>query len=80
MTIVYVAMLAIAVGAEQNGNPALTPLGIDQTASELQAGGNMEGKEMRCIVNPAIWATSTTVASNGSVNSMHDPPRRWAAS
>jgi len=73
MTIVYVAMLAIAVGAEQNGNPAFTPLGVDQNASELQAGGNMEGKETRFgIVNSAIWATSTTVASNGSVNAMHD--------
>ena len=73
MTIVFVVMLGVAVVAEQNGNPAFTPLGIDQTASEMQAGGNMEGKETRNgIVNSAIWATATTVASNGSVNSMHD--------
>ncbi|MFN8595719.1 MAG: potassium-transporting ATPase subunit KdpA [Anaerolineae bacterium] len=73
MTIVFVVMLGIAVLAEQNGNPAFTPLGIDQTASEMQAGGNMEGKETRNgIVNSAIWATATTLASNGSVNSMHD--------
>ena len=73
MTIVFVTMLAIAVGAEQSGNPAFTPMGVDQTASELQAGGNMEGKEVRYgIVNSALWATATTVASNGSVNSMHD--------
>jgi K+-transporting ATPase ATPase A chain len=73
MTIVFVAMLAVAVGSEQSGNPAFTPLGVDQTASELQAGGNMEGKEVRYgIVNSALWATATTVASNGSVNSMHD--------
>jgi K+-transporting ATPase ATPase A chain len=73
MTIVFAVMTMIAVGAEQNGNPAFTPLGVDQTASELQAGGNMEGKEVRYgIVNSALWASATTVASNGSVNSMHD--------
>jgi len=73
MTIVFAVMVGVAVLAEQNGNPAFTPLGVDQTASDLQAGGNMEGKETRFgIVNSAIWATATTVASNGSVNSMHD--------
>jgi K+-transporting ATPase ATPase A chain len=73
MTIVFAAMTLIAVGAEQNGNPAFTQMGVDQTASELQAGGNMEGKEVRYgIVNSALWASATTVASNGSVNSMHD--------
>ena len=47
--------------------------GVDHTASALQAGGNMEGKEVRFgIVNSALWATATTAASNGSVNSMHD--------
>jgi potassium-transporting ATPase potassium-binding subunit len=73
MTIVFAAMTLIAVGTEQNGNPAFTQMGVDQTASELQAGGNMEGKEVRYgIVNSALWASVTTVASNGSVNSMHD--------
>ncbi len=73
MTIVFVAMLAVVVGAEQNGNPAFTKMGVDQTASDLQAGGNMEGKETRFgIVNSALWADATSVASNGSVNSMHD--------
>ncbi|HTP07275.1 MAG TPA: potassium-transporting ATPase subunit KdpA [Anaerolineae bacterium] len=73
MTIVFAVMTAVAVGAEQNGNPAFTSMGVDQTASELQAGGNMEGKEVRYgIVNSALWASATTVASNGSVNSMHD--------
>ena len=48
-------------------------LGVDQTASELQPGGNMEGKEVRFgVPNSALWATATTAASNGSVNSMHD--------
>ncbi|MFN8493019.1 MAG: potassium-transporting ATPase subunit KdpA [Caldilineaceae bacterium] len=73
MTIVLVALLALAVWAEQSGNPGFTKLGVDQTASALQAGGNMEGKETRFgIVNSALWATATTAASNGSVNSMHD--------
>jgi K+-transporting ATPase ATPase A chain len=73
MTIIFVVALSVTVAAEQSGNPAFTPLGIDQTASELQGGGNMEGKEMRFgIVNSALWATATTAASNGSVNAMHD--------
>ena len=59
--------------AEQPGNPAFAALGVDQTASAAQAGGNMEGKEVRFgIANSALWATATTAASNGSVNSMHD--------
>jgi K+-transporting ATPase ATPase A chain len=73
MTIVFVALLAVCVGAEQAGNPALDQLGVDQVASPLQAGGNMEGKETRLgVVNSALWATATTAASNGSVNAMHD--------
>jgi K+-transporting ATPase ATPase A chain len=73
MTIIFVAFLGLAVWAEQSGNPAFTTMGVDQTASELQAGGNMEGKEVRFgIANSALWATATTAASNGSVNSMHD--------
>src|SRR5262249_1822103 len=73
MTLIFVPMLALCVGAEQSGNPAFTHLGIDQTASDMQAGGNMEGKGVRFgIANSALWATATTAASNGSVNSMHD--------
>jgi K+-transporting ATPase ATPase A chain len=73
MTIVFVSLLALCVWAEQSGNPRLAALGVDTTASDLQPGGNMEGKEVRVgIVNSAIWATATTAASNGSVNSMHD--------
>lgn len=73
MTIIFVALLALCVGAEQSGNPAFTKMGVDQNASTLQAGGNMEGKEVRFgIANSALWATATTAASNGSVNSMHD--------
>ena len=73
MTIILVAFLALATWSEQSGNPAFAKLGVDQMASAQQAGGNMEGKEVRFgIVNSTIWATVTTAASNGSVNSMHD--------
>jgi K+-transporting ATPase ATPase A chain len=73
MMVLLVALFGTAVWSEQNGNPAFTSMGIDQTASALQSGGNMEGKEVRFgIVNSALWATATTAASNGSVNSMHD--------
>jgi potassium-transporting ATPase potassium-binding subunit len=73
MTVLFVAFLALCVGSEQSGNPALTKLGADPIASATQPGGNMEGKEARFgIVNSALWATATTAASNGSVNSMHD--------
>jgi K+-transporting ATPase ATPase A chain len=51
----------------------LTGLGVDDQASDLAAGGNMEGKETRFgIVDSALWAAATTAASNGSVNAMHD--------
>jgi K+-transporting ATPase ATPase A chain len=73
MTLLLVALLAGCVWAEQSGNPLFERLGLDTQASELQAGGNMEGKETRFgIVNSALWATITTAASNGSVNAMHD--------
>jgi len=73
MTLIFVAFLALAVWAEQGGNPAFTAMGVDQIQSDLNPGGNMEGKEVRFgIANSALWATATTSASNGSVNSMHD--------
>jgi len=73
MTILFVGFLAVAEYAELNGNPAFTALGVDQTASASQSGGNMEGKETRFgIVNSALFATITTAASCGAVNSMHD--------
>jgi potassium-transporting ATPase potassium-binding subunit len=73
MTIIFVVMLSVTVWAEQRGNPALSVLNVDQTASAMQSGGNMEGKEVRFgIADSALWATATTSASNGSVNAMHD--------
>jgi len=72
MTVIFVGMLAVCVVAEQNG-AVFARQGVDHTASVLQSGGNMEGKEVRFgIVNSALWATATTAASNGSVYSMHD--------
>lgn len=71
-----VLFLVFAVGAmsfEQQGNPLLSSLGIDQAASATQAGGNMEGKESRFgIADSGLFATITTAASCGAVNGMHD--------
>jgi potassium-transporting ATPase potassium-binding subunit len=73
MLIIFLPCLWGCVQIEQKGNPLFSQFGVDQNASPLQPGGNMEGKEARFgIVNSAIWATATTAASNGSVNSMHD--------
>jgi potassium-transporting ATPase potassium-binding subunit len=72
MTLIFVVLLATCYRAEQSG-AVFVKQGVDHTASALQTGGNMEGKEVRFgIANSAIWATATTSASNGSVNSMHD--------
>ncbi|HZX92308.1 MAG TPA: potassium-transporting ATPase subunit KdpA, partial [Rudaea sp.] len=73
MLVIFVPLLLACTAAEQAGNPALASLSVDQQASAVQSGGNMEGKETRFgIVNSTIWATATTAASNGSVNAMHD--------
>ncbi|HEX7078603.1 MAG TPA: potassium-transporting ATPase subunit KdpA [Candidatus Eisenbacteria bacterium] len=73
MTVVLVACLACTTLAEQRGNPRLTSAGADQVASATSPGGNMEGKEARFGIGlSALWAVTTTAASNGSVNSMHD--------
>jgi potassium-transporting ATPase potassium-binding subunit len=73
MTAIFVVMAVVAIWAESQGNPLFTPLGVDQTSSALQAGGNMEGKESRFgIVASALFATITTAASCGAVNAVHD--------
>ena len=72
MTVIFVVMLGVCYVGEQRG-AVFARQGVDHTASALQPGGNMEGKETRFgIASSALWATATTVASNGSVNSMHD--------
>ena len=73
MTVLFVAAVVVIIPAEQAGNPLLQPLGVDQMASALQAGGNMEGKETRFgIASSALFAAVTTAASCGAVNAMHD--------
>lgn len=73
MALVFIPLMLCGVKQEQMGNPLLSTLNIDQTASHHQSGGNMEGKEVRFgIINSALWASTTTATSNGSVNSMHD--------
>ncbi|MFN8160934.1 MAG: potassium-transporting ATPase subunit KdpA [Solirubrobacterales bacterium] len=73
MAVMMVAGLAISYGAEQNGSPAQKAAGIETAASDGTTGGNMEGKDQRFgIADSALWATTTTDASNGSVNSALD--------
>lgn len=73
MLIIFIPCLWSCISFEQQGNPLLSSLGVDQKASAFQPGGNMEGKEARFgIASSAIWAVTTTAVSNGSVNSMHD--------
>ena len=73
MTIVFVAALAFCWRSETQVLPAVAALGVDARTTAAQPGGNMEGKEVRFgLANSVLWATATTAASNGSVNSMHD--------
>jgi K+-transporting ATPase ATPase A chain len=83
MTLLLAAAIGFTAWAEQSATPQLAQAGqVDVTAratplghagSNVQAGGNMEGKETRFgITNSSIWAAATTAASNGSVNAMHD--------
>ena len=73
MTAMFVVMVLIGSPQEQGGNPLFTPLGVDQAASALQPGGNMEGKEARFgIAASTLFAAITTAASCGAVNAMHD--------
>jgi K+-transporting ATPase ATPase A chain len=73
MAILFVALLLVVEHSEQQGNPLLARLGVDQAASAAQAGGNMEGKETRFgIAASALFASVTTATSCGAVNGMHD--------
>ena len=73
MAALFVAGVVSAYTAESRGNPLLTQAGVDQHVSATQPGGNMEGKEMRFgIAQSSLFATVTTDASCGAVNSMHD--------
>ena len=71
MAVLFFVGVSVAYWAETKGNPLLA--GVDQQASAMQSGGNMEGKEVRYgIANSVLWATVTTDTSCGAVNSMHD--------
>lgn len=73
MFIMLVAALSVVAVSEANATPQLAQSGMVDVSTVGQAGGNMEGKESRFgIATSSTWATFTTAASNGSVNSMHD--------
>ena len=73
MTILFVVMSVAAITFEQQGNPLFTTAGVDQIASTTQAGGNMEGKEVRFgVADSGLFAAITTAASCGAVIAMHD--------
>ena len=73
MTLLFVVAVVAITPAEHMGNPQLAALGVDQAASTLQSGGNMEGKEARFGINAStLFAVVTTAASCGAVNTMHD--------
>ncbi|OUL80473.1 potassium-transporting ATPase subunit KdpA [Paraburkholderia hospita] len=73
MTIAFAAACWVEISAEQTGKPLFASLHVDQTASTLQAGGNLEGKETRFgIAQSGIFTVATTAASCGAVNNMHD--------
>jgi len=73
MFVMFAGGVATAYWAEARGNPIQAARGVDVVAHGGNPGGNMEGKEVRFgIANSVLWATATTDASNGSVNSMHD--------
>ncbi|HEY2401449.1 MAG TPA: potassium-transporting ATPase subunit KdpA [Steroidobacteraceae bacterium] len=73
MAILLIPLVGLAVHSEQVGNPLIAKLGVDQTASLLQPGGNMEGKESRFGIGAsALFASVTTATSCGAVNAMHD--------
>ena len=73
MTILFVSLWLVAVSSEQAGTPSLAQQGVDQQHSDVQSGGNMEGKETRFgIAASGLFAAVTTATSAGAVNSMHD--------
>jgi len=73
MGVLFIVLLQVTVSSEQQGNPRIAQLGVDQAAGPMQPGGNMEGKEARFgVAASALFATITTATSCGAVNGMHD--------
>jgi K+-transporting ATPase ATPase A chain len=72
MTLMFVVAVVAITPAEQAGNPLMTSLGVDQSATAMQSGGNMEGKETRFgSTASSLFTVVTTAASCGAVNAMH---------
>ncbi len=70
--VMFVGFLAVVYSSERGGNPLLASMGVDQAQTAYQAGGNMEGKELRFgIAQTSMFVTTTTAATTGSVDSMH---------
>ncbi|MBU6427485.1 MAG: potassium-transporting ATPase subunit KdpA, partial [Cyanobacteria bacterium REEB65] len=73
MAALFGGFLVLVTWAELAGNPLLTHVGLDQVATRLQPGGNMEGKELRFgIAQSALFVTATTAFTTGTVDCMHD--------
>jgi K+-transporting ATPase ATPase A chain len=73
MSLLFLVGAFASTAAEQHGTPTLARLGVETAATAGQPGGNMEGKEARFgVVQSALFATVTTDASSGAVNSMHE--------
>jgi potassium-transporting ATPase potassium-binding subunit len=73
MAVLFVGGLAVIYANEAKPNPAFVPFGVDQQATAQQAGGNMEGKEVRFgVAQSALFATVSTASSDGAIDSMHD--------
>ncbi len=71
--VMFIGFLALVYSSEQTGNPLLSAVGADQTLQAGQGGGNLEGKEQRFgIAGTSLFVTTTTAATTGSVNAMHD--------
>jgi K+-transporting ATPase ATPase A chain len=73
MAVLFLAGVTVVYGGEITGNPAFSALGIDQATGSAQAGGNMEGKEVRFgPAQSALFSMVSTSSSDGAVNAMHD--------
>jgi K+-transporting ATPase ATPase A chain len=73
MTLMFVVMAVATMSFEKQANPLVAQLGVDQSVTAMQSGGNMEGKETRFgMADSGLFATITTLASCGAVNAMHD--------
>ena len=74
MLTIFVPFMILAVWSEQHGNPAFSSLGVDQVASAVSSGGNMEGKEVRFgVADSGIWSAATTAADTSGPETAPSP-------